>query len=130
MSTLATADLSSGSSDEDFVPTAPRPKRPKRKSDKARTHASGSGGSGSGSSSSEGEEDGASDVDRGEAKRLKVEAEEAEQEARARKAKDLFATFLAGAGGDEKGKAKATEEGRAVGMVDVKRARRFAGETI
>lgn len=138
MSTLASAqfDSSDDEADADFVPTAakPRGKRgAKRKAGSAsgagaRAGASGSEGEGE-SSGSSGEED--EQVEEGEAKRLRLDQEAAEQKERRRKAREAFAAFGApvpeaaqAPGGEHSG----GEGGK--GVVEVRRAGQFAGETI
>ncbi|WVQ83552.1 hypothetical protein IAT38_005693 [Cryptococcus sp. DSM 104549] len=125
MSTLATANLSSDESDADFVPIEPKP-RTKRKT-KKRVRSGSASGSGSGSSSgsdseatSSGEEDDAS----AKKKAKSEEDEKAAIEERRRKAREEFEKMKAEA-------AEGTVEVRKdVETVEIKRARRFAGETI
>jgi hypothetical protein len=116
MSTLASAELpSDDDSDTDFVPVAPA--KSKSKSKGKRRRSSDESGSGSGSSS----DDDAVDE---EAKRHKLDLEAAGTEERKRKAAEAFRAMQAEVvGGPREVKAE-------VEMVEVRRARRFAGETI
>ena len=111
MSTLATADLgSSDEADQDFIPAPASPKRRSRK----RTR------SGSASSSSTSSNSGTS-----ERREMKAEEVERKAEERRRRAAKAFAALRqedpVGLGGKQENEVK---------MVEVERARRYAGETL
>lgn len=131
MSTLNSATLASDDEeDRDFVPVAPKPKR-KRPAGTKRTRAERDGSaSGSGSSSaSDSDDEDVGELEEGEAKRLKVEQEEAEARKRKEAAKEAYRSLLEG---DEPTPGTADKVGKddQVEMVDIKRPRQFAGETI
>ncbi|KAL1410214.1 hypothetical protein Q8F55_004219 [Vanrija albida] len=122
MSTLATADLgpSDDENDGDFVPQAAA-KKPKAKGGKRPR--SGSHDSDSDSSSDDGGDDDGDD----ELKKLRAERAEAEAAERKKRAADAFKAMQEEARSGAPAAAAAPKE---VEMVEVKRARRFAGETI
>lgn len=124
MSTLATAILSSDESDAEFIPEAPKVKRSRKP--RAKRVGSGSATDSSSCSSSSGSEDEDAEVDKRAAKKAKLE-EDAKNEAeeRRRKAREEFERMKAELSGTPAESVKETEE-----MVEIKRPRRFAGETI
>ncbi|TYJ53536.1 hypothetical protein B9479_005805 [Cryptococcus floricola] len=128
MSTLATADLSSDEEDVDFVPAAPKTKRPRKTKGKTKkAKSSGSASDSSSCSSSDGESGDEEDGDEEEriAKKAKIEEKEKDEaEERRRKAREEFEKMKAEAAGPAEVR-QAEEE-----MVEIKRPRRFAGETI
>lgn len=114
MSTLAAADLDSDDeNDQDFKPD--EPKSTSHRSKKRRRS-----GSESSSSSSSGQGDG---VESGEAAALRAEQEAAEAAVRRSRAQEAFDAMKAGL-------PTPTAVTSRVAMVEIQRARRFAGETI
>lgn len=132
MSTLATADLGSSDDEADanYTPSLPKPRKAKLKVKRPRP----TSGSGSGSGSNDDSESSASSgedapLEDGEAQRLRLEQETLEAAERRRKVQEEFAKMRdeSIAGPSSKPSPPPTRE---VEMVEVKRARRFAGETI
>jgi len=112
MSTLAAADLDSDDEhDQDFKPDEPKLERSKKRRR-----------SGSQSSASDTGDEG-DVVESGEAAALRAEQEAAETESRRKRAEEAFLAMKAG------GSAPTVDKPKVI-MVDVQRARRFAGETI
>jgi hypothetical protein len=127
MSTLATADLgpSDDEADDDFVPSGPKPKRPKGKGGK-RLRSGSQSSSGSGSSDDDGDDDDVND----EVKRLRAEREEALAAERKQRAADAFRAMQEEARAPAPKVDSPAANKDEVEMVEVKRPRRFAGETI
>ncbi|OWZ70605.1 hypothetical protein AYX14_03987 [Cryptococcus neoformans] len=124
MSTLATANLSSDESDTEFIPEAPKVKRSRKP--RAKRDGSGSAAGSSSCSSSSASEDDDAESDERVTKKTKLE-EDAKNEAeeRRRKAREEFERMKAELSGAPTESVKEAEE-----MVEIKRPRRFAGETI
>lgn len=118
MSTLATADLNSDSEgDEDFVPSAPKSKKTANSKRKR-----------SSSTNSDSSNDHDVKVDKQEAEELKEEERKVEEERRKAKAAEAFALLKGEPSGQEPVEADGKEPYKE--MVEIKRARNFAGETI
>lgn len=121
MSTLATAELgpSDDENDGDFVPQAPAKKSKVKgaKRPRSASHDSDSDSSGS-------DDDGEADDD--ELKKLKAERAEAEAAERKKRAADAFRAMQE----EARSGVPAAAAPKEVEMVEVKRPRRFAGETI
>ncbi|XAO26919.1 hypothetical protein I312_105760 [Cryptococcus bacillisporus CA1280] len=124
MSTLATANLSSDESDTEFIPEAPKSKRSRKP--RAKRVGSGSASDSSSCSSSSASEGEDAEGDERVAKKAKLE-EDAKNEAeeRRRKAREEFERMKAELSGAPTESVKEMEE-----LVEIKRPRRFAGETI
>jgi hypothetical protein len=120
MSTLATADLHSSDEegDADFIPTA-RPSKKRKITVGARS------GSGSGSESGSSSDD-SDDDPRSGARAEQAEQREKDSAERKRAAAEAFASFKEATGPDPSERRDGAQEE----MVNVKRERRFAGETI
>lgn len=136
MSTLATADLgpSDDEGDTDFVLPAPKAKRSKKRGahgvKRVRSGSqSASDGESSGSSDQDGDDDADDDGD-DEVKRLRAEHAEAQAEERKRRAADAFKAMQEEARAPVKAAGEVKAAAAEVEMVEVKRPRRFAGETI
>ncbi|WWD16774.1 hypothetical protein CI109_101206 [Kwoniella shandongensis] len=134
MSTLLTAHLSSDESDGDFVPDVPKSKsKPKTKKGTKRPRPRTNSGSQSPSATSSSSGSGSEDDDDGEVqrKKAKLEQERDEVEERRRKAREEYEKLKAEMAGESSSTtaAGATKEVE-VEKVEIKRARRFAGETI
>ena len=123
MSTLNTANFGSDDEeDQDFVLPPTKPAKKNGQSSKKRTRGSQSPSSSSDSDDSEVDKD---DEMKNEAKRLKLEAEEAQALRREKEAEETYKAMLAESTLDHRPKVEAKVE-----MVEIKRPRQFAGETI
>ncbi|KIR52269.1 hypothetical protein I315_05219 [Cryptococcus gattii Ru294] len=124
MSTLATANLSSDESDTEFIPEAPKSKRSRKP--RAKRVGSGSASDSSSCSSSSASEGEDAEGDERAAKKAKLEKDaKIEAEERRKKAREEFERMKAESSGAPTESVKETEE-----LVEIKRPRRFAGETI
>lgn len=130
MSTLNTATLHSDDEDDgDFVPTASPRKIKKRRINPSKRSKTEDGSESDSSSGTSGEDE--PNIDDEETKKLKVEQVEAEALIRKQKAAEMFASMreevstpvLSGSKGSE-------EKKSSVEMVEIRRPRQFAGETI
>jgi len=124
MSTLATAALDSDSEDDlNFVPSTSKPKskfkaKPKSTSGDKRTRSPNAGSSSGGEASGFGEE---------ENKRMRLDQNVVDERERHRRATEAFKSMVEDSAGLE---VPRTAQGKERGMVEIQRARTFAGETI